>query len=370
MDLSPFLLAWRTATLPDREVIDALVHPAHVEPSPELAAALQRWPGTYYWSHEPEGRHLVLTRPLGRRRREAWALHLLLVAATLFTTTFVGAVFHGAIPFDPNPLALVLGTYPFPPDFVRAWATGLSFSAPLVAILLCHELGHYLTARHYQLDVSPPYFIPVPLVPWSIGTMGAFIRLRTVVSDRRQLLDVGVAGPIAGLLVAVPVLWLGLRLSHALPGQGSETGMLLAFGSETAGLGDSLITLALRRLLFGAAPAILLHPVAFAGWLGVFVTMLNLLPISQLDGGHILYSALPRWHRRVALGFWVLVVALGALWKGWLLWGGLVLVLSRGRLGHPPVLDGQRPLPRSRSRLAWAALLLFLVTFTPVPFRL
>src|SRR2546426_249962 len=270
----------------------------------------------------------------------------------------------------PHPRALVLGTYPSPPDFVRAWATGLSFSAPLVAILLCHELGHYLTARHYQLDVSPPYFIPVPLVPWSIGTMGAFIRLRTVVSDRRQLLDVGIAGPIAGLLVAVPVLWLGLRLSHALPGQGSETGMLLAFGSETAGLGDSLITLALRRLLFGAAPAILLHPVAFAGWLGVFVTMLNLLPISQLDGGHILYSALPRWHRRVALGFWVLVVALGALWKGWLLWGGLVLLLSRGRLGHPPVLDGQRPLPRSRSRLAWAALLLFLVTFTPVPFRL
>src|SRR3989442_15152879 len=132
MDLSPFLLAWRTATLPDREVIDALVHPAHAEPSPELAAALRSWPGTYYWSEEPEGRHLVLTRPLGHRRREAWALHLLLVAATLFTTTFVGAVFHGAIPFDPNPLALVLGTYPFPPDFLRAWATGLLFSAPLV----------------------------------------------------------------------------------------------------------------------------------------------------------------------------------------------------------------------------------------------
>src|SRR3989441_327937 len=125
--------------------------------------------------------------------------------------------------------------------------------------------------------------------------------------------------------------------------------MLLAFGSETAGLGDSLITLALRRLMYGPAPAILLHPVAFAGWLGVFVTMLNLLPISQLDGGHILYSALPRWHRRVALGFWVLIVALGIFWKGWLLWGGLVLLLSRGRLGHPPVLDGQRPLPRSRS---------------------
>src|SRR2546427_8642769 len=102
MDLSEFLLAWRTAALPDREVIDALVHPAHAGPSPALAAALARWPGTSYWSDEPDGRHLILTRPLGRRHREAWALHLLLFAATLFTTTFVGAVLQGAIPFDPR----------------------------------------------------------------------------------------------------------------------------------------------------------------------------------------------------------------------------------------------------------------------------
>src|SRR5437879_13531691 len=146
--------------------------------------------------------------------------------------------------------------------------------------------------------------------------------------------------------------------------------MVLGLDDGQAVLGDSVLTFALRHLVRGSASALVLHPVAFAGWLVVFVTMLNLLPISQLDGGHILYSALPRWHRRVALGFWVLVAALGALWKGWLLWGGLVLLLSRGRLCPPPVLDGRRPLPRSRSRLAWAALLLFLVTFTPVPFRL
>jgi Zn-dependent protease len=369
LDLSKFLLAWRTATLPDREVIDGLVHPAHADPSPALAAALGRWPGSYYWSDEADGRHLVLTRPLGRTRREAWVLHLVLLLATLFTTTFVGAVFQGALPFDPNPLALVLGTYPFPPDFFSAWARGLPFSAPLLAILLCHELGHYVAARRYQLDVSPPYFIPVPLVPYSIGTMGAFIRLRTVVSDRRQLLDVGLAGPIAGLVVALPVLWVGIALSHPLPGAGSGTGMLLTGGPD-AGLGDSLITLALRRLIHGPTPALLLHPVAFAGWLGVFVTMLNLLPMSQLDGGHILYAALPRWHRRVALALWVLIVALGAFWKGWLLWGALVLLLSRGRLGHPPVLDEQRPLPRSRLLLAWAALILFSLTFAPVPFRI
>ena len=210
MDLSEFLLAWRTTPLPDREVIDALVHPGHAGPSTALAAALAHWPGSYYWSDEPDGRHLVLTRRL-TRRRERWGLHVALFLATLFTTTFVGAVFDGRIPFDPNPFALITGTYAFPRHFLQAWATGLRFSVPLLAILLCHELGHYLAAGRYHLDVSPPYFIPVPFVPWSIGTMGAFIRLRTLVSDRRQLLDVGVAGPIAGLLVAVPALVIGSR---------------------------------------------------------------------------------------------------------------------------------------------------------------
>ena len=146
--------------------------------------------------------------------------------------------------------------------------------------------------------------------------------------------------------------------------------MVLGLDDGQAVLGDSVLTFALRHLVRGSASALVLHPVAFAGWLGVFVTMLNLLPISQLDGGHILYSAVPRWHRRTALGFWALIVALGVYWRGWLLWGGLVLLLSRGRLGHPPVLDEHRPLPRSRRMLAWLALVLFLITFTPVPFRL
>src|SRR5438034_9267736 len=117
-------------------------------------------------------------------------------------------------------------------------ATGLAFSLPLLAILLCHELGHYLTARRYNLDVSPPYFIPVPLVPSFIGTMGAFIRLRTVLSDRRQLLDVGVAGPIVGFVVAAPVLAFGLALSHPLPCHGEPAGLLAAIGSDTGGLRD------------------------------------------------------------------------------------------------------------------------------------
>src|SRR5438034_7381751 len=370
MDLSAFLLAWRTAALPDREVIDALVHPAHAGPSPALAAALARWPGTSYWSDEPEGRHLILTRPLGRRHREAWGLHLLLFAATFFTTTFVGAVLQGAIPFDPNPLALVLGTYPFPRDFVHAWATGLSFAGPLLAILLCHELGHYLTARRYQLDVSPPFFLPAPPIPVLIGTLGAFIRLRTILTDRRQLLDVGAAGPIAGFVVALPVLWIGLAHSQPVIESGVRGVQLWVGGVAAWPLGDSLVTHVVRRLAFGAAPAVRLHPMAFAGWFGMFVTALNLLPMAQLDGGHILFAALPRWHERVARGFWVLIMLLGWFWIGWLIWGFVVLALSRGRLSHPPVLDAYRPLPRSRRWLAWGSLVLFLLTFAPVPFRI
>jgi membrane-associated protease RseP (regulator of RpoE activity) len=369
VDLTEFLLAWRTIPLRDREVVDALVHPGHAGPSPALTRALAQWPGSYYWSDEPDGRHLVLTRSLAHRR-EAWGVHVTLFLATLVTTTLAGAVFAGAIPYDPNPFALFTGAYPFSQHAARAWAAGLAFSLPVVAILLAHELGHYLTARAYDLDVSPPYFIPVPLVPSFIGTMGAFIRLRTVLSDRRQLLDVGVAGPIVGFVVALPVLAAGLALSHPLPGYGEQAGLLLAIGSDTAGLGDSLVTLALRHLILGPVPAVKVHVLAFAGWIGMFVTMLNLLPIAQLDGGHILYAALPRWHQRIALGFWVLVIALGRFWTGWYVWGVLVLALSRGRLTHPPVLDAHRPLPPGRRGMAWAALFLLLATFAPVPFRL
>jgi membrane-associated protease RseP (regulator of RpoE activity) len=366
--LTEFLLAWRTTALRDREVVDALVHPAHAAPSPALQAALDRFDGRYYWSTEADGRHLVLTRAFPRPR-ERWGLHVALFLATLATTTFAGAVLVGAIPYD-NPFDLLSGSYPLPRPFAPAWAAGLGFSLPLLAVLLCHELGHYLTARWYALDVSPPYFIPVPLVPSFIGTMGAFIRLRTVLADRRQLFDVGAAGPVAGFAIALPLLWVGMAHSHPLPGHGELGGMLVSIGGDTIGLGDSLVTLLVRRLALGPAGAVVLGPAAFAGWVGMLVTMLNLLPISQLDGGHVLYAAAPRWHGRIAVAFWVAVIALGWWWRGWLVWGAIVLALSRGRLTHPPVLDAVRPMPRSRRWLAVAMLALFALTFAPVPFRL
>jgi len=367
VDLTPFLVAWRHSALRDREVIDALVHPAHAPPSPQLAAALAEWPGSYYWSDEPDGRHLILTRPTPGRRRERWGLHGALFALTLLTTTVAGAILAGTIPYDPNPIRLLRG---LPAAGLGAWASGLAFSLPLLAILLAHELGHYVTARRYQLDVSPPYFIPVPLFPSFVGTMGAFIRLRTVVSDRRQLFDVGVAGPIAGFVVALPLLVVGLVLGRPLAPDPAVPGMFLRIGQGTIALGDSPLTWVLRRLVVGPLPGVPLHPLAFAAWVGMFVTMLNLLPLAQLDGGHLLYAVFPGWHEWVARAFLLLTAVMGAWWWGWWVWVLLVLGLSRGRLGHPPVLNSNRPLPPSRRRLAWGALLLFLVTFTPVPFPL
>jgi len=367
VDLSPFLLAWRTIAVRDREVVDALVHPAHRGPSPELVRALKHWPGSWYWSDEDGERHLVLTRPRPGARRDRWPLHILLFLATLFTTAWAGAVFAGTLDYAPW---LGFPVVPVPAgEFLGGLAGGLVFSAPLLAILLAHELGHYTVARRYDLDVSPPYFIPVPFFPSFIGTMGAFIRLRTIVTDRRQLFDVAVAGPFAGFALALPALCWGLALSA--PGAGFE-GMVLWLGGTAVHLGDSLLTLAVRALAGPEAPGIAVHPLAFAGWLGMFVTMLNLLPIAQLDGGHILFAALPRLQQRVALGFLVLIGVLGWLsgWAGWWIFGVFVLLLSRGRLAHPPVLDAYRPLPNSRRRLAWGALALFVVTFSPVPFRI
>ena len=353
-------MAWRTIPLRDREVVDALVDPNHAAPSPELAQELQALRGSYYWSDEPDGRHLVLSHPTALPARERWALHALLFVVTLFTTTLGGAVLNGTLSSQ-----FAVAVRHGGAAFLHGWTGGLSFALPLLGILLCHELGHYLTARRYHLDVSPPYFIPGPPAPVGIGTLGAFIRLRTILTDRRQLLDVGAAGPLAGFLIALPVLWIGFALSRP---DASAYGMEVWFGDGPMWhLGDSPITRLVRGLALGNTPGVILHPTAVAGWFGMFVTALNLLPMAQLDGGHILYAAVPRRHELLGRVFWVAVMLLGwFFWSGWLVWGVLVLMLSRGRLGHPPVLDAYRPLPQSRGWLAWASLVLFLATFAPM----
>jgi membrane-associated protease RseP (regulator of RpoE activity) len=257
---------------------------------------------------------------------------------------------------------------------VGALLAGLPFGLTLVGILALHEAGHYVAARRYRITVTPPYFIPFPPYVSVIGTLGAFIRLRSPVLSRKHLLDVGVAGPLLSFFASVPVLWWGLLHSRVLSVPFEAPSLyLVRFASERFWLGGSPIVLAITRALVGATPAgqtIELHPVAFAGWLGLFVTALNLLPISQLDGGHILYAVLGPRQKALAWAFFLALIPLGFLWAGWWVWAALVLLVGRGRIQHPPLFDAGEPLNRERVYVSLAAAAIFLLCFVPMPFRI
>jgi membrane-associated protease RseP (regulator of RpoE activity) len=260
---------------------------------------------------------------------------------------------------------------------------GLPFAGSLVAILFTHEMGHYVLARRYGVKTTLPYFIPVP---FGAGTLGAVIRMRSAIPSRRAVLDIGAAGPLAGLAVAVPLLLVGLSLSEvraisaspaatALDSPWSLFQALLAGrplfddGPTVQFFGDSLLTWAARWIVVGELKPgtdVILHPVAFAAWLGLLVTALNLVPVGQLDGGHVLYAL---FGRRGAL-FVARLVSSGLLLAGlflswnWLIWWFLSRFVVG--LGHPPALV-EEPLDGGRRAVAWASLALFVATFVPVP---
>ncbi|MFQ6046556.1 MAG: site-2 protease family protein [Gemmatimonadales bacterium] len=361
---------WRTTEVRDRQVVDAIVVPEHRGPSRELARALERWPGPHYWARgDGEGR-LVLIRILKQPKAERWWLHTMLFVVTFATVWMGGALLAGgadaAVPFSTrlSTAEQVLSRWLAE---LSTWGSGLDFALALMAILLAHESGHYIIARRYGINASPPYFLPAP--PWwnFIGTFGAFIRLRSPIVDRRQLMDVGAAGPWAGFLVAVVALLVGLGRSQIVPEQGPSS-QLIVLADLRLYLGDSPIMYAARQLIVGEG-TVQLHPLAFAGWIGLLVTMLNLVPLGQLDGGHVLYALIGRWQARIGPLVWLALIALGFIYLQWWwwVWATLILVLGRGRLAHPEVLDRHRPLPPSRRPLGWATVLLFAATFIPVP---
>jgi membrane-associated protease RseP (regulator of RpoE activity) len=237
---------------------------------------------------------------------------------------------------------------------------GLPYAAALMAILLFHECGHYVLARLHRVDATLPYFIPGPY-PLPFGTLGAFIRMRTMPQDRRALFDVGAAGPWAGILVAVPVLILGLSLSEVRP--------LSAMGSNVVEYSDPLLMQGLIRLVLGVAGAegaVMMHPIAYAGWVGLLITSLNLLPVGQLDGGHVIYAALgARWHRVISLCVLIGLLVLGLTGQpSWLVWVALLSLLGTR---HPSLLDERSPLDGRRLLGAAATVILFIVTFIPDP---
>jgi membrane-associated protease RseP (regulator of RpoE activity) len=247
------------------------------------------------------------------------------------------------------------------PELLRL---GLNFSVPSLFILFCHEMGHYVACRRYRLPSTLPYFLPAP---FGIGTLGAFIRIRAHIRTKKELFDVGVAGPIAGFVALVPILVLGVAWSRPVPvtqippaPEGIVPGLLVP--------GDSLAMNGLIHAFHGTLgqhEVLQLHPFAFAGWLGLLATSLNLIPLGQLDGGHILYAALGRTQRRLALPLWLALLAVAVfVWPGWGLWCVITLVMG---LQHPPVRDELEPLDPPRRRLAWVALAIFALSFMPVP---
>lgn len=288
--------------------------------------------------------------------RPRYWLHALLFLATLGTTTMTGARmqqdFRDDLPFlGIEGIWQSLPAWREDPSLLLA---GLPFALALMAILLAHEMGHYFACVHHRLDATLPFFLPAPVIT---GTFGAFIRIRSPIYSKRALFDVAAAGPFAGFAVLVPVMIAGLALSKVLPGVNADAE--LHFGAPP-------LIAAAARVVFGAPmDDIYLHPVARASVIGMIATAWNLIPVGQLDGGHIVYAAAADRHRAVSLAMVAGLLLMSALWPGWFVWAALLFWFRK----HPPVHDPSE-LGGVRRRILWAALILFALCFTPVPIEL
>jgi Zn-dependent protease len=309
-------------------------------------------PPTLEWERQPQPAVWVTRLP-----RQRWWLYVLFLLLTFFSTMVVGARMEANFLRHLPVFSLADDTSLFPIIWIAQHPAnllmGLPFSLTLMFILFAHEMGHYLYARHYHVYATPPFFVPFPSL---IGTLGAFIRLKSPIPSRAALFDIGIAGPIAGFIPACAALLVGLWLSHPIVG----------YSSSEIQLGFPLSFVLAGRLLHIGVPvsALSLHPVAAAAWVGMFATALNLLPGGQLDGGHILFSISPRWHRWISLITVLALVPFGKyLWMGWFLWTVmLALTLRHPRVPRYPSVTGGRRV------LAVCAALMLVLSFTPAPF--
>lgn len=315
----------------------------------------------------PDGGAYTPVASVHRPARPRYGLALLLFALTFFTTTTLGPVM---IVFGRTDMTTLLGPLLTPDVIAEVWRTpallrmGLAFSLTALTILFAHEMGHYIACRRYGILSTLPYFLPVPV---NFGTLGAFIKIKSPIQSKRQLFDVGIAGPIAGFVTLIPFLFYGI--AHSRPGPLLEAGPADAGSALVLLPGHNLAMELVTRLFHGRLePGMVLnlHPVAYGAWLGLLATALNLLPLGQLDGGHILYATTGRLQRRLAIPLWLLLASLGFLWPGWWFWCVLVLLIG---LYHPPVYDESEPLDAKRRLLVWFALVMFALSFMPVPIR-
>lgn len=270
-------------------------------------------------------------------------IHIVLFVITFITTTFFGALMEGGD-------ALTL------PGFLK----GVPYSTSLMAVLLIHEMGHFVTSKYYSVNVSYPYFIPAPNF---IGTFGAFIKMKSPIPTRRALFDIGFAGPFVGFVASLVAVYFGLKWSKVMPIKEIPEGSIK--------LGSCIVFDAMVKLVKGNIPSgheLYLGPVAFAGWLGLFVTAMNLIPIGQTDGGHILYAISGRYHSLFALFFTIGLMFLGAfIWPGWLFWALIITLIG---IWHPPVMNPVVPLDSKRKLLGIFVIIIFVLSFTPVPFSM
>ena len=267
-------------------------------------------------------------------------LNIVLFILTFLSTLTVGALYEG-VNLVNNPFQIY---------------KGLPFSVTLLAILLAHELSHYLSSRRHRVDATLPYFIPAPTI---FGTFGAFIKMKSPIATRNALMDIGASGPIAGFVLSVFASVIGLLFSTAAPVSSATGGLIFR---------NSLLFAGLSRLIVGPMPAnydVVLNPIAFAGWIGFFVTSLNLIPVGQLDGGHIAYALLGERHTSLSKVLIGVLVILGFFtWEGWMVWAVLLLILG---FRHPPIMYSAIPLDPKRKLIGWVALVIFVLTFIPVP---
>lgn len=270
--------------------------------------------------------------------KSTW-INILLFIITVFTTLFAGSIMEGGDPLN---------------DF-SSILRGIPFSFTLMAILGFHELGHYFASRRNNVKATLPYFIPAPTL---IGTFGAFIKMKSPIYNRKSLMEIGAAGPLAGFAVALPALIYGLSNSQIIrvtPGFGIK-------------LGDSLLIKILSKMIFGTLPEgydILLSSVAFAGWIGLLVTALNLLPIGQLDGGHIGYALFGKKHDIIAKVAFIAILPLAFFSEHWIIWAALIFFLIR--IKHPPILDYGSPLDFKHKLMGWVSFVIFILCFIPDP---
>jgi membrane-associated protease RseP (regulator of RpoE activity) len=274
------------------------------------------------------------------KKSKKW-INIVLLLVTIFTTLIAGAALSGVNPISP----------------ISNLLKGIPFSITIMLILGGHELGHYFAAKKNNVEATFPYFIPAPHL---IGTFGAVIKMKSPIKDKNSLVEIGASGPIVGFILATIALHIGLSLSKMVPFQGE--GLIL---------GDSILLHFFTKLYFPIIQEgfeILLHPIAFAGWIGYFVTAINLLPIGQLDGGHISYALFQSKYRFIAYITFASIMVAGLLWLGWIIWGIVIALIVRFK--HPPPLDNISEITLKNKIIGYTAFVIFLITFIPNPFQL